>query len=303
MFYPSPWETLWTPPASLNLARKFTAAAPSCQPEQPAGIRLLRAEKGTRDTGIPTQVDSGETSTAPLLSRAEASGPAPSSPHRHRPQSTPQALRGPRSSRTTTAPTRGPSHTARQLPRARSSGRSRSCIQPRLPQPAPSITNLPPSHSLPAPQAGTAPAPRMLGAVVRVPQHRLDAARGKRRTGTTAPRRPRGGEAVDGHPQRRPCPVRAGAVRAGSGGGIAPEPGMSLALPAARGGSRDLPLLALCGDLLGQLCCWREAEGFQCALAAAAAHSPLNFKQRQGGRNARINGLSDILCTGLALSC
>lgn len=83
----------------------------------------------------------------------------------------------------------------------------------------------------------------MLGAVVRVPQHRLDAARGKRRTGTTAPRRPRGGEAVDGHPQRRPCPVRAGAVRAGSGGGIAPESGMSLALPAARGGSRDLPLL------------------------------------------------------------
>lgn len=79
------WETLWTPPASLNLPTKFTAAAPSSQPGQPAGIRLIRPGKGKRDKGILTQVNIGEMSTAPLLSRAEASGPAPSFPHRHRP--------------------------------------------------------------------------------------------------------------------------------------------------------------------------------------------------------------------------
>lgn len=194
-------------------------------------------------------------STAPLLSRAEASGPAPSFPHRHRPQSTPQAHPRPPSTRTTTAPTRGPSHIARQLPRPR------SFRPPPQPRPARTATAFSfyykPAAIAQPPGAtgGTAPAPRRPGAVVRAPQLHLAFGRGTRRTGTTAPKSLRGGKAVDGHPQRRPC---RGSCRGCAGGKRRRDPLRSQGCswlrrrPAARGGFQVLLLVALCGGLLGQ---------------------------------------------------
>lgn len=167
-----------------------------------------------------------------------------------------------------TAPTHSPSHIARQLPRPRSSGRHHNRTQLRLPQPSPSITNLPPSHSLPAPQAGTAPALRMLGAVVRASQGHLAVGRETWRTGTTAPKSLCGGKAVDGHPQRRPCPC---SCRCCPGGKRRRDPLLSRGCPpsrrrpSARGGAQVLLLVG--GPLrrslaVTPLCCWGEAANF-----------------------------------------
>lgn len=133
----------------------------------------------------------------------------------------------------------------------------------------------------------------MLGAVVRAPQSCLAAGLGKRQIGTTAPKSLRGGKAVDGRPQWRPCPGCAGAVRAGSGGGsrsgvgAVPAPECAPQLGVAPGCSRCLPFAEASWSgvalLLGPGC------GRQCALAAAT-HSLLNFKQRRDGRNAEMNG-------------
>lgn len=248
---------------------KFTAAAPSCQQEQPAREQADSSRKGMRDKGMPIQVDGGDVSTAPLLSRA--AGPSallhsltltPTPPPRSMPQAHPQ----PRGSRFTTAPTRGPSPIARQLPRPRSSGRHRNRTRLRLPQPSPSITNLPPSHSLPAPQAGTAPPPRMLGAVVRAPEGRLAAGRIR----TTAPKSLRGGKAVDGHPQRRPCPRwcrgcpggkrRRDPLRGRGRAGAVPAPEGAPQLQVPPGCSRWCPLQRSLGA--ASLCCWGEAADF-----------------------------------------
>lgn len=101
----------------------------------------------------------GETSTATLLSRAEGPGPAPPFPHRggHRPS--------PHGGRRSPGPEAPPPQQLRPAaPHRYRGGKTSVALQAASAvtlrsgrHPSPSITNLPPSHSLPAPPAGHRP--------------------------------------------------------------------------------------------------------------------------------------------------